>query len=392
MSPMGDRLERYGIGLAAAGFLCTRAIILVVALLAPQDRTRPDAPWWSPVPLVRWDSGHYGGIMMNGYPPEITDTVAFFPGYSLFARPFALVFSADVALIVASHVAALIGILFFYDWARRCTDARTAFWAVTLLSCYPPAMFFSAGYADAFFVACVAVALWLLNRRQLLLAACASAVATATRPTGVALAAVVLIAAIIQARQGTWPRRLVRWAAVGLLSISGLLLHELNLWHRYGRPDAYFAAQTYWAPQHVRNPWHRILALTPVIQPSLLPVKVTLRGQFGELLHARTWNQLFNLLIVILGVVGLCRPGRIPRVAFLLPIFIFLLAYLPDPAAGGRLVGIARYQLAALACFLLIARRLVRPRWWPVLPGVLAAGLFLQFCYVRGFCNWELVG
>ena len=40
MSP--DRLDRHGVWLAIAGFLCTRAIILVVALLAPQDRTRPD--------------------------------------------------------------------------------------------------------------------------------------------------------------------------------------------------------------------------------------------------------------------------------------------------------------------------------------------------------------
>lgn len=420
MMAAGDRLERYGVWLAVAAFLCTRAIVLVVALLAPQDRTRPDAPaWWSDVPLVRWDAGHYGRIMMDGYPAQISDTAAFFPGYPLFARPFAVLFKPEVALIVASHVAALACALLFYAWARGYTDARTALWAVMLWSCYPPAMFLSAGYADAVFVACVVAALWLLQRRQFWLAAVASAYATATRPTGLALAAVVVLAVIAYGPRSPWPRRVVQWIAIGAIAVSGLVAYELFLWHHYGRADAFFAAQASWTPAVAKHPWHRILSLTPVIQPALQPVKSVLRGDFGALLEAKTWNATFNLLAVILGFVGLLArrkrgqappryepsmdegrsgaepvpvSGGTPRVVFLLPIFIFLLAYLPDPVNGGRLVGIARYQLAALPCFALLAGWRLLRRWPAVFVVLLAALFFLQCLYVRGFCNWILVG
>ena len=84
------------------------------------------------------------------------------------------------------------------------------------------------------------------------------------------------------------------------------------------------------------------------------------------------------------------RPSRASR--FLLPIFVFLLAYLPDPVNGGRLVGIARYQLAALPCFALLAGWRVLRRWPVVFVVLLAAAFFLQCLYVRGFCNWVLVG
>jgi hypothetical protein len=393
MTLSGDKLERPGVWLAIAGFLCTRAIILAVALLAPQDRTRPDAPaWWSDVPLVRWDAGHYGRIMMDGYPAEITDTAAFFPGYPLFARPFALLFAPGVALIVASHVAALVCAVLFYSWARRCTDAQTALWAVMLWSCYPPAMFLSAGYADAVFVMCVAAALWLLQRQQFWLAAAVTAYATATRPTGLALAAVVVIYAMVYGPRPPLPRRLILWGAIGLITISGLIAYELFLWQHYGRPDAFFAAQVSWAPTVAKHPWHRILTLTPVIQPALQPVKSVLRGDFGALLEPTTWNATFNLLALIVGIVGLCRPRRIPRIVFLLPIFVFLLAYLPDPVKGGRLVGIARYQLAALPCFALLAGWRLLRRWPVVFAVLLVALFFLQCLYVRGFCNWILVG
>jgi hypothetical protein len=78
--------------------------------------------------------------------------------------------------------------------------------------------------------------------------------------------------------------------------------------------------------------------------------------------------------------------------AFALPVLQFLLAYLDDPVTGARLVGIARYQLAALACFLLVARFVVQRRWEWLFLIVLTLSLGLQMLYVHGFCSWRMVG
>jgi len=386
-----------GLGSALAGFLCIRAIILAAALMAPQDRSRPGSPeYWSDLPLVRWDAGHYAYILQHGYPPgpPTSDTIAFFPGYPLVARPLARWLSPDLALVIASHLASLIGVLFLYAWSTRRSNPRAAFWCVLLLAAYPPAMFLSVGYADGLLFMCVAVTLWLLEHQRVFAAACVSALATATRPTGLAVAAIVVIWAWLHGRRGRRPRRALRLLLIGAVSVSGLVAFQAYLWRHCGQPDAFFAVQSNWAHKsEVRHPIVKILTLKPVLQPLLRPIKYIIRGQFSRLLEpTKVWNPLFNFLILLLAVKGLIRPRNIPRVLFLLPVFIFLMAYLPDPCRGGRLVGVARYQLAALPCFLLLADW-VASRWSRLgRYGLLVAQIALQCLYVRGFVNWEMVG
>ena len=74
--------------------------------------------------------------------------MAFFPAYPLMARPLARWMRPEVALIVLTHAAALLATVLLYLWARRRYDGRVAFWSAVFMSVYPPAMFFSTGYAD----------------------------------------------------------------------------------------------------------------------------------------------------------------------------------------------------------------------------------------------------
>lgn len=188
------------------------------------------------------------------------------------------------------------------------------------------------------------------------------------------------------------PRELARLSATGLLSISGLIAFQLYLWHYYQRPDAFVAVQSNWAEAKPRaHPILETLTLKAVIPPAFGPLKYAIRGDISELLTPTRWNALWNVLLVSLGVVGLIRPGRVPRVFYLLPILVFLEAWLPDPVRGGRLVGIARYQLMALPSFLLLAHWMAN-RWPAVLRLALCAGwLALQCLYLRHYVNWILV-
>lgn len=429
--------QRHGLWFALAAFAATRALIWIVACHAPQDRSRAHLHW-SDVPTARWDAGHYHAILQNGYPPPLADglpapahrdTVAFFPGYSLAARPLAHFMSVDAALVALTHGASFLAAVFLYLWARRRYDGRIAFWCVVLWSVYPPAMFFSTGYADGLLVFLVALALWLLEHERPWAAALTGAFATATRPTGLCLAAIIVLWTALHGRDLPWKRRqpaderppagpaartvarawapwLLRLTAIGLISITGIIAFEVHLWHHYGRPDAFVAIQESWAQQMPPDRIVRLVTLSPVVPPAFKPIKYTARGlfhlarldlpaaqdQFERLLVPANWNPLFNLTLVVAGIVGLLRPGRIPRVFYLLPILVCLEAYLPDPYMGGRMIGIARYQLIALPAFLLLANALARPRLAIVRYALCLGMLALQCIYVAIFVDWRMAG
>jgi hypothetical protein len=186
---------------------------------------------------------------------------------------------------------------------------------------------------------------------------------------------------------------LLRLALVGLISISGFLAFQGWLWHYYGRPDAFSAVQSNWETKaKVDDPVLRVLTLKSVVQPAFRPIKFALRGEFDLLKTSTNWNPLWNLCILMLAVAGLFRPSGVPRLLYLLPILVFLEAWWPDPYRGDRLVGIGRYQLIAVPCFLLLAGWMAAR--WPALVryGFCAGLLFLQCVFIRDFVNWILVG
>lgn len=383
-------LERFGLPYAIGVYLGTRAFVLAVALNASLDHTRPNLPdWWSHCPLMRWDSGHYRAHLLYGYPSQIDDGIAFLPGFSLAAWPFTLVIDFDWAFVVAAQFYGLLAVALFHQWVRRLIDGRSALIAVVLYCAYPPAFFFSTGYADSFFLLAVMAALWALTLGRHGVAAAASAVATFTRPTGVCLAAVVVLFAWLTGRGQAWTRRITRCAAIACVSVSGLAAYQLYLWHTYDRFDAYFAAQETWTPAPERHALLKTLTFWSLIEPSFRPIKYAARGQFEKLTDPWTWNYFFNLLLVSVAVYGLFRPGLLPRWTFLLPILACLMAWLPDPAGGGRLLGIARYQLIALPCFAALA---AWRGWRPALLAIVVAALLaLQVSYIQRYCNWMLV-
>jgi len=382
-----------GLAGAAAIYVATRVIVLAVALLVPHHPASP-AQALPGLPLIRHDACHYLYITEHGYRglPADSDALAFFPGYPLAARLLLEWMPPQIALVVLSHAAGLVGVCFLFAWSRQHGGRRVAWWCVCALCTYPGAMFFSTGYADGLFFMAVAIALWLLNGGRLFSAAVVSGWGTLIRPTGLALAAVIGLWALIYP-----PRRPLRRACLavlaGMVAVWGFVGFQAYLWHLYGRPDAFLSVQQKWDSQTpIEYPLAKTILLKPILQPLANPIKYCLRGEFSRLLDTRrVINPYLTLAILILAFAGLRRPGTVPRVFYLLPLLVFLSGYLPDPAHGGRLIGMVRYQLIALPCFLLLARWMVA-RWpSPARWGLLVGMMILQCLYMHWYAQLILV-
>ncbi len=385
--------RRFGWWLALGGFVLTRLVVLIAAWTAPQDRSQTGPDWWSDWPLLRWDAGHYLGILREGYPATINDTVAFFPAYPLTAAALRELtgISDEAALVLSANTAALLAAALVFAWARRAAGDAAAVRCVWLLGAYPSSLFLSVGYTEGLFLLCTVAALLAMQRGWVPVALLAAAVASATRPPG-AIVSLVVVLWLWQRDDWRWrPATIARLCAAGLVSVSGLLAHQGYLAARYGRTDAFTAAQKTWRARTVKKPLRDALTLRPVLSAAWRPFNYTLSGRWDRLAAHRTWDGFLNVLLLLIAFAGLWRPGPFPRVVYLLAILTFLMAWLPDPAGGARLYGISRYQLIAIPCFVRLAQwRAFRSTL--CLAAWLALWLTLQTIWMRGFVDWQPVG
>jgi Gpi18-like mannosyltransferase len=111
-------------------------------------------------PLCRFDGVHYRSIIEGGYryqtpPPDTTDrkvleqNIAFFPLFPLLCQPLARVMSTHAAMILVVHVCALAAAMLLYLWVRHRVDESVALFAVAAALCFPPAVYYSFGYAES---------------------------------------------------------------------------------------------------------------------------------------------------------------------------------------------------------------------------------------------------
>ncbi len=153
---------------------------------------------------VRFDGGWYHSIVTIGYfsKPGGQSSIAFFPGYPLLMAAVSRVIG-DVYLagIVVTLVCGLAAAIVFYRWCSARSSPQKARTALALMLVFPYAWYlYGAVYADALFVLGALGAFYLLEKDRPVLAGLVAAVATATRPVGIAMV-VGLVAVLLERRQ-----------------------------------------------------------------------------------------------------------------------------------------------------------------------------------------------
>jgi Gpi18-like mannosyltransferase len=178
-------------------FVAGKAIGLLVPVLWVWHQSQsPGFPTWGEIreAFLHWDAAHYLNIAANGYPSQVEFLNGFWFGYPLLIHVVSFVVRDDlVAGLLISTVAELIALWYIARLILYERDTDAAHFTVWAVALYPLAIFLSAVYTDASFLAASAACLYYARIGDHVRACTAGFAATFVRINGVLLIIPVVI-------------------------------------------------------------------------------------------------------------------------------------------------------------------------------------------------------
>ncbi|MGD9703128.1 MAG: glycosyltransferase family 39 protein [Acidimicrobiia bacterium] len=315
--------------------------------------------------LTSWDGQWYLRIVRLGYPrtiqPDVTFGVldaraAFFPLYPLIVRaadrvlPGGDVFAAlFVNLVLGAATVYVVGLL-----ALRLFDLDTARAAMVLTAMFPGSFVLSFAYSEATMLFLAALCLlWLLQDRWWL-AGIAAALATASRPNGVAVIAACAVASYLAIRKrGDW-----RSLAAPVLAPLGWLGFQLFVGYQADEPWVWFRVQ--------REAWNEGISFGATALDRI----------WGAMLHpASSPTNLLTLasVVAMLGLVYGTWKARLPA-----PVVAYTAAVLALMLLPSTVTARPRFLYTAFPLLIGFAAWFPKERWrdhWALLMAGCGAGL-----------------
>ncbi|MGW0731222.1 glycosyltransferase family 39 protein [Streptomyces sp. NPDC002851] len=339
---------------ALYAYLCVRLFVLLV--LSTWAHTQG-------LSLLRllateWDANWYLGIAENGYALELgtaydANNLAFFPLYPMLLRFLGATLPGPTAAagLAVSFVASFVAAWGIFAVGNRLYGRRAGVLLVALWAALPVGQVQWMAYTESLFTAFAAWSLYAVLTGRWLWAGTLATLSGLTRPTGIAVAAAVSLAALMSLRKGITARAL----AGAALAPVGWLLYVGWVGQRVGRWDGYFAVQRLWHNELdgglytlTRFRDHFVSDSTPEL--FLIMVSLTLIA--AALLFVWSVRQRQPLpLLVFSGLIVAITLGSagvyFPRARFLLPAYPLLM---PIAVLLARLP--VRYVVVALSAAL----------------------------------------
>ncbi|MDJ0696644.1 mannosyltransferase family protein [Mastigocoleus sp. MO_188.B34] len=232
--------------LPGAIWLSSRLLIWIVMLyLAPNLPAPPGgvSPQFGWEVFSSWDSEHYYNIATSGY--EFTNdggahNVAFFPLFPLMVKGLMILgLRFEIAGMLLNNLSFCLACYCLYFWIKQYNGTKAAIWSVAVLTWIPASMFAGVIYTEGLYLFLSIAALQAFDRKQYVWTALWGAMATATRPTGLALIPTFIITAWKQ-------RKPIGAYFAGFATAIGLLLYSLYCAIQFGEPLAFIIAQKGW--------------------------------------------------------------------------------------------------------------------------------------------------
>ncbi|NMG22707.1 mannosyltransferase family protein [Brasilonema bromeliae] len=192
-----------------------------------------------------WDSEYYRTIASSGY-KFINDgkshTLAFFPLFPLIIRVLMnLGLPFEIAGTLVSNLAFLAALYFLYFWVKEQAGESAARWTTAVVAWCPLSIFAGVIYTEGLYLLLSTAALRAFDKQHYGWTVFWGAMATATRPTGMALITAFALAAWKQRRP---PIAYLASFAAG----AGLVFFSIYCAIQFGDPLGFIHAQQKWRP------------------------------------------------------------------------------------------------------------------------------------------------
>ncbi|MDF5718545.1 MAG: mannosyltransferase family protein [Rhizonema sp. NSF051] len=266
-----------------------------------------------------WDSSFYEKIATFGYDDSLNEkpfsSVVFFPllplcirGLMTFGLPF------QVAGTLINNLAFLGAVIILYVWIKEHHGVSAARWTVAVFTWCPLSLFGTVIYAEGLYLLFSTAALKAFDQQQYVWTALWGTLATATRPTGIALEGAFLLVAGIE-------RRGIKAYIASLASGSGLFLFSLYCQMKFGDALAFLHAQKAWRPSlgfdwlhwwkmlmqivvgttnwkhgYIKDPWHPLL-LAIIVGSGYLLWRFRKKLNVAKIVYGFTCLGLFSWLL-----------------------------------------------------------------------------------------------
>ena len=366
--PWGRTLRKAGIVYLLSRLFVVMGAAIAVAAQAVTDRTNEIEPSNGLSGLAAildsWDGHWYLDVARDGYPHHIMPNVtyfvsdaraAFFPMYPRLVHYVDMVIPGG-PVSVALAINFILGGCFIFLAGYLCRglfDIKTAEKAMILIALFPGSFVLSMAYSEALMLTIAALCFIALRDKHWLWAGVLAAMATATRPNGVALVAACAVASLLAIRRDR------DWSSLiaPVLSPFGFIGFMWFLRMHTGENGAWFRVQ--------REAWQEgtSFGTTAVqrtidffIHPVSSPTSVLTAASVGAM-----------LLALYMG-----RKYRINLVYWSYSAVVLVLMLIPATVTARP-----RFLFTAFPLFFPVARALRddEDKWWPLVVVVMIGGL-----------------
>ena len=363
---VGWRLPRADAGVLTGGFIASRLIIGLAAVIAENLLPRnPALTSGEPGAILRsltsWDGWYYLGITLDGYhAAPVAGTYhdyAFLPLYPAIVSVLSLPWPqyAGLVAVVVSNAAFAVAMVLLYHLGRPFLGGRRAALAPVLLAIVPFGAAFAMAYAESLFLALSLGAFLAAERDRRAVAGVLLALACLTRLQGLVLVVPLLV--LFLRRDAGRPRVSLLWLGLGPLAGLAYFAYVARL---TGDIGAYGQAMVAWG-------------------------RTGLGGTGGSIAEGIVGGGATSVILGVLLVtllVSVFLLVYIRHSALRLEYALIPILYLVVVMGSGLLESVGRYAMLAFPYAWILASRehpLFRTAWPPLSAGLLAVFSLLAF-------------
>lgn len=277
--------------------------------------------------LGGWDGAHYVGIAEFGYSEKFQ--LAFFPLYPLTIFLLTKITTNYLlSAILISGISSFFAMHFLYKLVKLDFDKIIAEKAIYYLLIFPTSFFLLIAYSEGLFLLLTILTFYYFRKGNILLSVIFCALATLTRPVGVALALALILQTIISGRFRQ------HWYII--FSFFGIFIYCIYLYQATSDPLYFLTAEKH---------WQRELSI-----PGLSFFE-SLRSLFTVGFLDKNFNLLKDFLFAFLGIGLSLRSFRfLPSVYALFSLISILI-----PLSTNTVISFPRFLLSTFPLFILLA-------------------------------------